>query len=189
MKLLPAAFVAAFHLASCSPAGPKAPAVSNSVDLVQNEDGLAYATGSSVPYSGEVIGYRAGQGVESVAVYREGRPHGLWQRFGSKNRLKREERYESGSKVHERQWYDDGVLKFDAQMRDGVRFGRIQLWWPDGRLRRTSSIGSDFKMHGHALEYAEDGTVLTDAIFDHGTYISGTLRKDPVAKTVTAQAN
>ena len=181
--------LAAALLASCSPPPPRETKESASIQLIKKEDGLAYAKDSGAPFSGEVVYFSTKLGRQAVETYQNGRPHGLWQRFWSNGKLKREERYELGSMVHERQWYEDGVLKRDSEMRNGAVVGRISLWWPDGRLRRTSLVGDNLRMHGHVLEYAEDGTILTDAIFDHGRYVSGKMRQDPVAKPVTAQAH
>lgn len=186
-RLLP--LFAAACLVSCGPPPPQEARETRSVHLNKKEDGLSYAAGSSIPFTGEVAFFSTGLGRQAVETYQDGRPHGLWQRFWSNGKLKREGRYELGSMVHERQWYEDGVPKRDCEMKNGVPFGKITLWWPDGRLQRTSLIGGDLKPHGHVLEYAVDGTLLTDAIFHHGQYFSGKLRRDPVPQAVTAQAN
>ncbi len=176
-------------IASCGPAaGPRLKATT-SVEIVKKTDGLSYAKDADAPYTGEVVTFSQGISRVSLEIYQDGKPHGIWQRYWSNGKLKREEKYNLGSMSRQRQWYEDGTLKGDAEMKDGVGFGKITLWWPDGRLRRTSLIGADLKPHGHVLEYAQDGSVLTDAIFAHGKYVSGKLREEPLATPATAQAH
>jgi hypothetical protein len=187
-RRLPPLLAAAF-LVSCGPPPPREARETRSVHLDKKPDGLSYTAGSNVPFTGEVVFFTARLGRQAVETYQNGLPHGLWQRFWSNGKLNREDRYELGAMVHERQWYEDGVPKRDCEMKNGVPFGKMTLWWPDGRLQRTSLIGGDQKPHGQVLEYAVDGTLLTDAIFHRGQYVSGKLRKDPTPKPVTAQAN
>lgn len=177
-------------LFSCGPSPQSSPQKETvSIELVVQKDGLAYAKESATPYSGEVVGFTSNLTRTSTETYQNGKRHGASLRFWSDGRPKREECYEFGSKVSDRQWYEDGVLKSEAKIKNGVGIGRINLWWPDGRIRRTSWIGSNRKLHGHALEYDEQGLVLTDAIFHHGEYVSGKLRSDPAAKVTTNQAS
>lgn len=180
---------AALCIVSCGPAAGPLPKTSTSVEIIQKPDGLIYAKDHPTPYTGEVVTFTQGSSRQSLEIYQDGKPHGAWQRYWSNGQLKREEKYELGSKTHQRQWYEDGTLKGDAEMKNGVGFGKIRLWWPDGRLRRTSLIGAELKPHGHVLEYAQDGSILTDAIFAHGVYISGKLREEPLATSATAQAH
>lgn len=189
MKLLILAGFIALGLPSCGPAPGPRPKVSTSVEILKKPGGLSYAKGADSPYTGEVVTFTQGINRQSLEIYQDGKPHGIWQRYWSNGKLKREEKYDLGSMTRQRQWYEDGTPKGDAQMKDGVGFGKITLWWPDGRLRRTSLIGADLKPHGHVLEYAQDGSVLTDAIFAHGKYVSGKLREEPLATPATAQAH
>lgn len=180
---------AAILFASCGPSGGTAPKSSASVVIEKKTDGLVYAKDHSGPYTGEVVTFTQGISRQSLEIYQDGKPHGNWQRYWSNGHLKREDKYVQGSLTHQRQWYEDGTLKGDAEMTNGIGHGRIRLWWPDGRLRRISLIGADLKPHGHLLEYAEDGSILTDAIFAHGKYVSGKLRKDTLANTAAPPAH
>ena len=189
MKLFLWAGFIALAFPSCGPTPGPRPKVSTSIEILKKTDGLSYTKRSDSPYTGEVVTFTQGLSRQSLEIYQDGKPHGIWQRYWSNGKLKREEKYDHGSMTRQRQWYEDGTLKGDAQMKDGVGFGKIILWWPDGRLRRTSLIGADLKPHGHVLEYAQDGSVLTDAIFAHGKYVSGKLREEPLATPATAQAH
>lgn len=182
MKLLPLCLqVFCLMIPACSPAPPKASAERASIDIEKRSDGLFYGKTSPSPFTGEVVVFTHGTTRQSAESYLEGKPHGTWQRFWSNGKVKREQQWVHGSQTHQRQWYEDGVLKEDLKMKDGQGNGRIRIWWPDGRLRRTAFVGDNLRPHGHALEYAEDGTVVVDAIFHHGQYVSGLLQKDVLA--------
>ena len=189
MKLFLLAGCIALGFPSCGPdLGPK-PKISTSVEIIKKPDGLCYAKGTEAPYTGEVVTFTQGSSRQSLEIYQDGKAHGIWQRYWSNGKLKREEKYDLGSMTRQRQWYEDGTLKGDAQMKNGVGFGKITLWWPDGRLRRTCLIGAELQPHGHVLEYTEDGRIHTDAIFAHGVYLSGKLSEEPLATSDTAQAH
>ena len=176
-------------LVSCGPPGKPTAAASVSVPLVIQTDGLAYAKGSSVPYQGEVVHFTPNLGRQSVESWQGGKPHGIWHRYWSNGQVKREDTYQMGNLTHQRQWYESGVMKQDAQMRRGIAYGKVRLWWASGRLRRSTLVAEGLRPHGHVLEYAEDGTIIADAIFHHGLYVSGKVQEEPVAKAETAQAH
>lgn len=187
MKLIPLLML--LLLPACDRANSKIPAGRASVETEKRSDGLVYGKNSATPFSGEVIVFTHGTNRQSVETFLEGKPHGLWKRYWSNGTLKREQQWVHGSQTHQRQWYEDGALKEDLRMKDGLGNGLIRLWWPDGRLRRTAFVGDDLRPHGHALEYAPDGTVIVDAIFDHGTYISGLLKEDALASQTHDKAD
>ncbi len=176
-----ASCLASLWLSACHRPQASLEATSISIPLEKRADGLAYPLGGTLPFSGESITFTKNLKRQAVELYQDGRPQGTWTRYWSSGQLKREERWERGSLVHRRQWFETGTLKEDAELRDGIGFGKVRLWWPDGRLRRISWLGENARPHGHVLEYAEDGTILTDAIFHHGTYLSGTVRPRPPA--------
>jgi antitoxin component YwqK of YwqJK toxin-antitoxin module len=176
-------------LPGCGPSQPKEAEERASIELETRSDGLAYGKKSPTPFSGEAVTFYQGTNRQSVETYQEGKPHGTWRRYWSNGQIKREQQWVHGSQIHQRQWYEDGVLKEDLNMKDGKGNGRIRMWWPDGRLRRTAFVGDDLRPHGHALEYAEDGSVVVDAIFQHGQYVSGRLKQDTLASRAAAEAD
>ena len=188
-RLWLAVFVAAGFLSSCGPSSTPKVGETRSIQLITRPDGLAYALDSSIPYTGEVTIFTAALTRQSVATYQNGLLHGPSRRYWSNGSLKREDRSEAGNLIHQTQWYEDGTMKHDTEMQKGVSFGKIRLWWPDGRLRRSALVGPSLGLHGHLLEYAEDGSILADAIFHHGQYISGKLPPESVANFITAQAH
>ncbi len=175
-------------LPACGPNQSKDAEGKASIELEKRSDGLAYGKTSPEPYTGESVVFFKGTNRQSVETYQEGKPHGTWRRYWSNGRLKREQQWVHGSQIHQRQWYEDGVLKEEADMKDGKRYGRIRMWWPDGRLRRTAFVGDNGRPHGHALEYAAGGSVVVDAIFQHGQYVSGLLQQDTLASRAAAEA-
>lgn len=180
--------LAAAGLASCGPSGGTSGQESFSVHVRKQPDGLVYEQGATTPYTGQVVTFTKAGLRQSMENYLHGRPEGAWERYWPDGTLKREQKFLAGHQILQRQWYEDGALKEEIEMKDGVRFGKLRLWWPDGRLRRSSLVGSDAKLHGNALEYAQDGTLLTDAIFHHGQYVSGLLRKDNIANAASPLA-
>lgn len=174
-------------LSACSPA-PKAASESFSVQVEKRSDGLFYAKDAAEPLSGEVVSFTGSNTRQSVESYKSGRPHGIWKRYWTGGALKREQTWHEGEQIHQRQWYENGTMKEDLQMKQGIGYGQIRLWWPDGRIRRIAYVGEELRPHGHVLEYAEDGTVLVDAIFHQGDFVSGLRKEDPLAPGTTAQA-
>ena len=175
--------------AGCSPPAKQKLEESVSIRLDTKEDGLAYAPGSVAPYTGEVVGFTSAGTRQMAEKWESGQSHGIWFKYWSNGQVKREDIHQRGSIIHRRQWYEDGTLKLDAEMKNGLGYGKVRLWWPDGRLRRSVLLGAELQPHGHVLEYAEDGTIIADAIFHHGQYISGKIPKDSIAQTDLAQAN
>lgn len=188
MKIRFCLMVLAAFLPSCNPS--TYPAADNvSVDVEKRSDGLYYAKEASEPLSGDVVGFSNNNIRQSVESYQNGLPHGIWKRYWTTGALKREQTWQNGEQIHQRQWYENGSMKEDLQMKHGIGYGQIRLWWPDGRIRRIAFVGEELRPHGHILEYAEDGTVLVDAIFHQGEFVSGLRKEDPLATGTTAQAH
>lgn len=181
--------IAAFFFPGCRPVETPKSEGSSSIRLIKLENGLAYAPGSATPYTGHVVYFTSAGTRQTVETWAAGQSHGPWTRYWSNGQPKSEDTHQQGSIIHRRQWYEDGTLKMDAEMKDGVGFGKIRMWWPDGRLRRSVLLGVDLQPHGNSLEYAQDGTIIADAIFHHGKYISGKVRDVTVASSGTAPAD
>lgn len=176
-------------LPACGKNTVKTPVETSSIQIETGPDGLVRAKGRPEPLTGEVLTFTHGTTKQSVEPYVDGKPHGIWLRYWSTGHVKREQRWVRGHQIHQRQWFEDGALKEEMEMRDGIAFGQVRLYWPDGRIRRVALVGENLSPHGHVLEYNEDGTVLVDAIFHHGQFVSGLRKEDSLAQSATAQAH
>ncbi len=182
--------LAALLLVSCGAPDTPPAQESVSIQVVKKTDGLTYALGSNIPFTGEVLTITHGNSRQSSETYVNGQPHGLWTRYWSNGgKPKRQQEWKNGEMIHQRQWFENGVLKEDMEMKQGILFGHVRLWWPNGRIRRIAFVGEKLSPHGHVLEYNEDGTVLVDAIFHRGQFVSGLRKEDSLAQPATAQAH
>ncbi|MDB6069272.1 MAG: hypothetical protein JWL81_443 [Verrucomicrobiales bacterium] len=182
-------FPALIFLTACSEKSREIPVETTSIQIEKGPDGLVRSKGRPEPLTGEVLTFTHGTTKQSVEPYLEGKPHGIWTRYWSTGHVKREQRWDHGDQIHQRQWYEDGTLKEDMEMRQGIAFGQVRLYWPDGRIRRVALVGENLSPHGHVLEYNEDGSVIVDAIFHHGQFVSGLRKEDSLAQPATAQAH
>lgn len=167
--------MAAAGLTGCGPPDGKKSKTAVSVVVEKRADGLSYRTGELKPYTGEISHVNINGRQESVEIWLDGKPHGLWEWRRADGSTKREETYVHGEKIHLRQWHENGQLKEDSQMRHGIVLGDVRLWWPNGRLRRSCYMEADLQLHGQLLQYGEAGYVIFDAIYDHGKYVSGKI--------------
>ena len=176
-------------MAACGPSEATQGQETVSVRLLKKTDGLFYAAGADSPYTGQVVTFTKAGVRQSMENYLNGKAEGNWERYWPGGQLKREKRFQGGHQVLRQQWYENGALKEHVEMKDGIGYGKIRLWWPDGRLRRNVLVGDGLRPHGHVLEYAEDGSIIADAIFHHGKYVSGVIRKDKVANPIADLAD
>lgn len=171
-----------FGLPACRKGASKPKGEAVSVKVEKHADGLAYQEGCTVPFSGEVLHFTIGGNRLLRESWKDGLPDGLWLRWApTDGKLRKEQTFEKGRQVHQRQWHPNGKLKEDTQMRDGIAFGEVRLWWPDGRLRRSCTMEAGESVHGHLLQYDQNGKVIYDAIFDHGAYQSGKIPGEKLA--------
>lgn len=179
----------ASSLAACGPPDRKKSKTAVSVVVEKRADGLSYRAGETKPYTGEIAEVNISGRQESLERWLDGKPHGLWQWRRADGSTKREETYTHGEKIRLRQWHENGNLKEDSQMRDGIVQGQVRLWWPNGRLRRSCFMEADLQLHGQVLQYGETGYVIFDAIYDHGKYVSGQIPDEhKLADNSTSQA-
>ena len=142
-------------------------------DVVVGVDGIASLKGREEPYTGTVIQRDKSQKVRYFGFYMDGQLHGAEMRWYPSGLLKRSYDYERGEKIRHREWFENGNRKIDAMMKDGVALGRHVKWFEDGRERFVGNFLEGLIWHGHIKDVAEDGTVLWDAVFENGRYVSG----------------
>lgn len=157
-------------LSACAPASKEARKI---VKLEERADGLTYAVGQSEPYSGRFLILSSGGQIRQEQNFLEGRRHGPWRINFDGGLTKREVDYVNGEIVREREWFPSGRIKGDESMKNGLAFGPSQFWFEDGRIRKQVFVLDNLQPHGHILEFAVDGSVIYDAIYDHGNYVSG----------------
>ena len=81
--------------------------------------------------------------------------------------------YESGEKIRHREWFENGNREIDAMMKNGVAFGRHLKWFEDGSLRFSGNFVENLLWDGPMKDIHKDGTVMWDAVFKRGRYVSG----------------
>lgn len=140
---------------------------------VRDGDGLAYLQEADKPYSGVVITRNKNWQVKYFANYEEGKLHGVELRWHENGRMKKMLDYEHGEKVRHREWFESGIHKIDAMMKEGEAYGRHVTWFEDGSLRFSGSFVENLLWDGPVKDIHEDGQVMWDAIFKQGRYVSG----------------
>lgn len=149
------------------------------VHLEAGADGRVYEKGKGEPFTGVVTHVNERHVRVREESYVDGVPWGEWREWWpGGRRLKESVTWVNGSRVRERRWYSDGSRRSDSEMKDGTVNGWVRMWWPDGRLHRQAYLEDGMQVHGHLLEYDEDGAVLWDAIFEHGEFRSGMMPKE-----------
>ncbi|MBP7951209.1 MAG: hypothetical protein KA004_16275 [Verrucomicrobiales bacterium] len=136
-------------------------------------DGLAYPAGSKEPYTGKFIAMNRNGTIHSEQTYERGVRHGWRQTYFEDGQRKHRSDYVRGEIVRDREWYRNGQLKSDEAMKNGISFGLSTYWFMDGRIRKIANVGEGFALHGQVLEFAENGEVLVDALYQNGTAVSG----------------
>ena len=93
-----------------------------------------------------------------------------------------------------REWFDNGVLKLEYSMTDGIKNGickrwykngQIDImynynngklegiqkkWYKNGKIRAEWSYIND-KLHGSSIEYASDGLIISKRYYENGTLL------------------
>lgn len=145
----------------------------NPKDITVAEDGLAYASGESEPFTGAVVTRDKDWRPRYFAYYYEGKLHGPEMRWREDGTFRRIFDYHHGELNRRREYFENGNIDLDTLVEGGESIGRHLRWFDDGRVRWQGSFKSGLQWHGPIKDYAEDGTVLWDAEFDHGRYIRG----------------
>jgi len=139
----------------------------------REQDGLAYLKSEAEPYTGVVVSRDKLWQMKYFANYEKGKLHGAeiwWYEGGG---MKKMLDYERGEKIRHREWFENGNRIIDAMMKDGVAFGRHLKWFEDGRLRFSGNFVEDLLWDGPVKDIHKDGTVMWDAVFKRGRYMSG----------------
>ncbi|MCF6313291.1 MAG: hypothetical protein L3J39_12650 [Verrucomicrobiales bacterium] len=134
---------------------------------------LVYLKGSKLAYTGVVISRDKDWQMGYFANYEGGELHGAEIWWHENGRMKKMLDYEHGEKVRHREWFESGVHKIDAMMKDGKAFGRHVKWFEDGSLRFSGNFVENLLWDGAVKDVHEDGKVMWDAVFKRGRYVSG----------------
>ncbi len=143
-------------------------------ELVVGEDGLARRGEESEPYTGAAIMRDADWNLRYFAYYQDGKLHGPEMKFWEDGKVRRNFDYDQGEKTRHREWFENGNPKRDAWFQGGHAIGPHQTWYEDGSPRWKGAFVGELQWDGHIVDRAPDGTILWDAEFDHGRYLSGT---------------
>lgn len=173
-----AAAVLPLWLGSCGDADRTAKA---SIVVEKGGDGLFHASGRNEPYTGEVIRYGSGGRRAAEEHYQNGKPDGVWRTWWGNDTLKSELTHRDGAPVFRRLWHENGSRREETALQGDSPVGLWMIWHPNGRIKRQMFLEPGSKKHGQVLEYAEDGTLLWDALYEHGKYLSG-KEPPPAAK-------
>jgi hypothetical protein len=187
------ALLCAFLASSCnegdSAQAEKAPAakrVPSPKKVEVGPDGLARLIGETEPYSGAVmISDESGTRMRYFAQYQAGKLHGPEIRYFDDGSIRRQIDYQKGQKVYHREWFPNGNLQRDATFVDGNAIGPHRTFFEDGRVRWSGNFIENLLWQGHIIDYAEDGTLMWDAIFDKGKYVSGTYPESEQEKMIS----
>lgn len=143
-------------------------------DLVENDDGLTLLETTGEPYTGPVQDISSSGVLRYFAFYRDGVLHGAEMRFDREGRLRRLNDHHDGEHVRRRDWFENGVMELDAMLKDGSAYGRHTRWFEDGSLRFfCENMMEGLRWDGRVKDIAPDGTVIFDAIFREGQFVSG----------------
>lgn len=135
--------------------------------LEQRSDGLVYAKPGDTPYTGPFVKLApTGEVIEEIN-YANGILHGPNTTLQKNGIKKRCIDYDRGVRIRKRTWYHSGQIRSDEGWNGEDAFGLCRYWFEDGRIRKQMKLGKSYSIEGHLLEYAEDGTILIDAIMEN----------------------
>lgn len=140
---------------------------------IREQDGLAYLAGKKEPYTGVVIGRNKEWQMKYFANYEKGKLHGAEIRWYEGGGMKKMLDFERGEKIRHREWFENGNREIDAMMKNGEAFGRHTKWFEDGSLRFSGNFIENLLWDGPVKDIHKDGTVMWDAVFKRGRYVSG----------------
>lgn len=117
-------------------------------------------------YHGIVTAYRLDGEMEEI-TFRRGKRHGIEKGWYRKDEtgfriLKYKFLNKNGVKSGKfQQWYPNGRLKDDTYFRDGLENGVHTSWWPNGVTQFTTNILNG-RYHGHFMEWYPSGMIARE---------------------------
>ncbi|MCR5014035.1 MAG: hypothetical protein K6A28_04590 [Bacteroidales bacterium] len=90
-----------------------------------------------------------------VSTYRNGQPAKV-QTFDSK-----------GECVHEINYYEDGAVWMEGDMKGQLREGDWKSYFPDGKVQSTGTFKDGLRV-GKAVIYFENGNINMEGYYDNG---------------------
>ena len=69
--------------------------------------------------------------------------------------------------VREVQYYEDGTMRMEGEMKDGKRSGEWKSYFPDGKVQSTGFFEDGLRT-GTAKVYHENGNVFMDGFYKEG---------------------
>lgn len=140
---------------------------------VRGQDDLVYLKGDTEPYTGVVVSRDKLWKMNYFATYEKGKLHGAEMQWYANGGLKKMYDYDRGEKIRHREWFENGNPEIDAMMKNGGAYGKHLKWFEDGSLRFSGNFIEDLLWDGPVKDIHKDGTVMWDAIFKRGRYVSG----------------
>lgn len=155
------------------------PAKEPKLSLEVRADGLTYAQGSDAPFTGTFEKKDKDGAVTRSESFKDGKPDGAHTRYYANGKPSKTETYRDGEKIREQRWFENGNPEIDAEMKDGVAFGKHTRWFEDGSLRFEANFIENMQWHGRVRDFKPDGSVIVDAIFEDGQYVKGIFPDAP----------
>ncbi|MCB1234683.1 MAG: hypothetical protein KDM91_06395 [Verrucomicrobiae bacterium] len=153
----------------------------NRGEIGEGPDGLFRLKESEKPYTGAIVNSDKFFNIRYFANYQDGKKHGPEIHYYPSGALYRIQDFSQGVKIHHREWFENGNLKRDAAWRGEHAIGPHRTFFEDGSPRWSGAFVENLQWDGHVVDYAEDRTLMWDAVFDHGKYVSGHYPPDAQA--------
>lgn len=143
-------------------AGPGTVRAQTELSSLEDRDGVLYAAGASIPFSGDVVqGPLSGQLVN-------GRRHGEWVHRHEAGWVDYKITFDSGERVAQNVFFEDGSMQGETFYRNGRFHGPFKRWDRHGTMR-THFVYADGQMQGTQRIYATNGEILLSSEYDNGT--------------------
>ncbi|MCB1230741.1 MAG: hypothetical protein KDN19_10770 [Verrucomicrobiae bacterium] len=155
-------------------------------EIATGDDGLVRRNGETEPYTGPVVIRDRDWNLRYFAYYQHGKLHGPEMKFWDDGTLRRCYDFDNGLKIRHRTWFENGNQERDATFVAGHARGPHQTWYEDGSPRWKGNFVGELQWDGHIVDHAPDGTILWDATFDHGRFLSGTYPESEQQKLIEA---
>ncbi|HSJ04936.1 MAG: toxin-antitoxin system YwqK family antitoxin [Verrucomicrobium sp.] len=142
------------------------------VKVEVRDNGLAYAPGATLPFTGDAVELQDETAQPSIArrtPYLKGRRHGIVTSFTRAGTLREERVYEWGRPLKVTAYHANGHMKYQVALNSNdVAEGRIQRWYDNGVLASESQLDATGRSHGIEKEYDEQGHLAGEYVRDQG---------------------